>query len=258
MPTETTPNLPEQLHQQPGTEVARRSYGGSDSESLDAGDILIPRMKLAQMISRVVADGVASYGDVYILESRDDMEPTIVAAAPKKGDLGPAVRFYIHGDPRKGWSWTQPDGELGRSPQYPSLTLVKNQDPKLVRRTYDYLVTVPGYDMLPVRFLMHGAWGGQAAKQINTQLLLNRQRGIESHTLAFKLQVKKTSANRGGQEQNYVQAIIGLDKVTAAQKAKDLELVNAHRDLVGSAANVRELDEDDTTTTAPVDAPDLG
>lgn len=254
-------SLPEQVHQRPGTEVARRDYGGSDSAALDAGDILIPRMKLAQMISRVVADSVATYGDVYVVASRDDMEPMILAKAPAKGQLGQAVRFYVHGDPRKGWSWTQPDNSLGRGREYPPMSLVKGSDPKNVRRTYDYLITTPDYPMLPVRFLMHGAWGGQSAKAINTQLLLSRQQGVESHTIAFKLQVKKTSSMRDGQEQNYVQAIIGLDKVSAKDKKADLEIVESHRALLGSAANVRELDEDDTSPTSaasPVDAPDLG
>jgi hypothetical protein len=245
-------NLPAQVHS-PGAAVATRA---PESEGLDQNDILIPRMKIGQKTSRDVLE----YGGIYVLESRDTEEPVQLAAPPAAGGApGEAVRFYVLGDPVKGWSWRpKVEGGEWRGDVYPDLALVEDNDPRKVRRTYDYTLTLPAYPMLFVRFIMHGAWGGQAAKQINTQLLLNRQRGIESHTLAFKLQVKKTSANRGGQEQNYVQAIIGLDKVTAAQKAKDLELVNAHRDLVGSAANVRELDEDDTTTTAPVDAPDLG
>jgi hypothetical protein len=245
-------NLPAQVHS-PGAAVATRA---PESEGLDQNDILIPRMKIGQKTSRDVLE----YGGIYVLESRDTEEPVQLAAPPANGGApGEAVRFYVLGDPVKGWSWRpKVEGGEWRGDVYPDLALVEDNDPRKVRRTYDYTLTLPAYPMLFVRFIMHGAWGGQAAKQINTQLLLNRQRGIESHTLAFKLQVKKTSANRGGQEQNYVQAIIGLDKVTAAQKAKDLELVNAHRDLVGSAANVRELDEDDTTTTAPVDAPDLG
>jgi hypothetical protein len=247
-------NLPEQLHRRPGTDVATRSQ---EAAGLDAGDILIPRLKLAQGISKVVTARIVDYGAIFVAASRDDLEPEVVAAAPAKGEqVGPAVRFYILGDPRKGWSWTQPDNELGRGQEYPDLRLVKGQDPRNVRRTYDYLVTLPSYPILPVRFLMHGQWGGQAAKQLNTQLLLNRQKGIESHTVAFKLQARLTSSPQGGQERAFVQAVVGLDKVPAKDKDADLELVQNHLDLVGSAANVRTVEDEDTAPTSSVPATD--
>lgn len=248
-------SLPEQVHRRPGSAVATVS---APSTGLDAGDILIPRMKIAQMISRVVADEIVPYGAIYVSASRDDMEPEIVAKAPGKGEVGDPVRFYVLGDPRKGWSWTQPDGELGRGSEYPDLRLVKGNDPRMVRRTYDYLVTLPAYPTLPVRFLMHGAWGGQAAKQLNTQLLLQRQRGVESHTVAFSLRARKTSSPQGGQERPYVQAVIGVDKVAAKDKAADVELVESHLDLVGSAASVRTVEDEDTTAApATASAPSL-
>lgn len=258
-----TANLPEQLHQRPGTEVARR-YGGSDDAALDAGDILIPRMKIGQKISRVVDDQPELYAAILILTSRDDNEPEVLAPAPAKGEkVGNAVRFYIHGDPLKAWSWTQPDKTLGRSQFYPDLALVENQDPRKVRRTYDYLVTVPDYPMLPVRFLMHGAWGGQAAKAINTQILLARQQGIEIHTIPFKLQARKTSSPQGGQERPYTQALVAVEKIDGKSKAqyeKDQELVKAHITLVGGS-NVRTLDDEDTeqpqATQVAADAPSI-
>lgn len=256
MATET-PNLPEQLHSRPGTDVATRPGGGTDSATLDAGDILIPRMKIAQKISRVVDDELVEYGAVYVLDSRDDMEPTIIAKAPAKDAMSAEVRFYIHGDPRKGWSWTDSNGDLGRGQQYPSLSLVEGQDPRKVRRTYDYLVTVIGYDALPIRFLMHGQWGGQAAKQLNTQLLLLRQKGLDTNEVAFKMQTKKTSSPKGGQERPFVQAIVGIAKVAAKDKSSDLELVQTHREIVGGG-NVQELDDSDTVKSSqPVDAPSL-
>lgn len=246
-------NLPEQMYQR-STAVA---VHGSDA-GLDAGDILIPRLKLAQLISRVVSDELVPYGAIYVTASRDDMEPVIIAKAGAKGEPSEPVRFYVLGDPRKGWSWTQPDGELGRGPDYPDLRLVRDDDPRNVRRTYDYLVTLPTYPILPVRFLMHGAWGGQAAKQLNTQIVLKRQQGVEPHTLAFKLQSRKTSSPQGGQERPFVQAIVGLDKVAAKDKQKDLELVEQHLDLIGAAANVRTVEDEDTQgSTSAQNAPSL-
>jgi hypothetical protein len=249
-------NLPEQLHRRPGTAVAARS---AESAGLDAGDILIPRLKLAQGISGLVTSRIVDYGSIFVAASRDDLEPEVVAEAPAKGEqVGPAVRFYVLGEPRKGWSWTQPDNDLGRGSEYPDLRLVKDQDPRKVRRTYDYLVTLPAYTMLPVRFLMHGAWGGQAAKQLNTQLLLMKQKGIETHTVPFKLQARLTSSPSGGQERAYVQALVNQDKVPAKDKDADLELVQNHLDLIGSAATVRTVEDDAPATTATAtDAPSL-
>jgi hypothetical protein len=217
-------------------------------------------MKLGQKISGIVDSRPELYGAVYVLASRDDNEPVVLAAAPKdRGDVGPEVRFYLHGDPIKSWSWTTPEGDLGRNPRYPQLSEVKGSDPKNVRRTYDYLITVIGYDMLPVRFLMHGQWGGQAAKQLNTQLLLNKQRGIEQSTVAYKLQVKKTASPKGGQDRPFAQALVGLAKISAKDKSADQELVQAHIALVGSSANVSTLDDDDTVKAdmQPVDTPSL-
>lgn len=241
--------LPEQMHRRPGTEVVAR---GDASASLDAGDILIPRMKIGQKTSRDVLD----YASISVLASRDDMEPEVLAAPPGKGEtVGTPVRFYVQADPIKGWSWKPAEeGGTWRGKDYPDLRLVEGNDPRNVRRTYDYLLTLPAYPMLPVRFIMHGAWGGQAAKQLNTQLLLMRQKGIESHTVAFKLQARKTSSPSGGQERPYVQAVVGMDTVPAKDKANDLELVELHRSLVGAAASVRTVDDEDTTTSAPATA----
>lgn len=250
-------NLPEQLHQ-PVTAVGR-PYGGSNSAALDADDILIPRMKLAQLISRVVSDRLVDYGAVYVSTSREDMEPEVIAPAPKgKDSLGDEVRFYVHGDPRKGWSWRQPDGQLGRGTSYPNLALVKDHEPRNVSRTYDYLVTLPAYPLMPVRFLMHGKWGGTPAKYLNTQLLLARQQGLDSSEVAFKLQTRLTSNPKNGMEQPFVAAVVGKADVKAKDREADLDLVRQHVELIGSAANVRELDDEDVQAAPAPDTPDLG
>lgn len=251
MATET-PNLPEQMYQRPGTAVATVN----SDEGLNRGDILIPRMKLGQKTSR----DVLAYGGVYVLTSRDDMDPQLLASPAASGELGDPVRFYVHGDPIKGWSWkpAQKGGEW-RGRDYPDLRLVEEQDPRNVRRTYDYLITLPEFPMLPVMFIMHGQWGGQAAKMINTQLLLSRQKGLESHTIAFKLQAKKTSSPRDGQERPFVQAIVAVDAVKAKDKTADLELVESHRALIGAERhNLRTVEDSDgeaqgsaTATEAP-------
>ena len=260
MATET-PNLPEQLHKRPGNEVAVQAgvpYAVDNDESLTSLDILIPRMKLVQKMSRVLDDELVEYGAVYALTSQDDMEPVTLAKAPAKGDLGDPVRFYVLGDPVKGWSWTDPDNKLQRGSEYPNLAWVINQNPRKVNRTYRYLLTVPSYPMLPVSFLMYGAWGGQSAKFINTQLVLFRQKGVDPSTIAFKLQARKTSRPSQGSEQPYIQAIVGFDKVTAKDKAADLEIVAAQRELMQSSTVAVDDDREVATDTTATNAPDLG
>lgn len=242
-------NLPAQIH---GSQVAERGYGGSDSAELDADDILIPRLKVGQKTSKVVDDRSDLYGALYVLRSRDDLAPTVLADAPPKGELGKEVRFYVHGLPRKAWSWTRPDKSLGRGQNYPLLSDVEGGDPKKVRRTYDYLVTLPDFPLLPVRFLMHGAWGGQPAKQMNTDLMLARQMGQDPSEIAFRLQTRKTSNSQGGQEQPYTQVLVGTATLSKAEQKKDRELVLRHQALVGTG-NVSELDDSDVAPSGASD-----
>lgn len=239
-------NLPEQLHARPGTAVGAPvsiPYPVDNDEGLTANDILLPRMKIVQKMSRVLDDELAEYGAVYVFMGKDDMEPSVIAKPAAKGELGPEVRFYALGDPRKGWSWTRPDKSLGRGPSYPNLSWVIGSDPRKVNRTYAYLLAVPAYPSLPVGFLMYGSWGGDGAKFINSQRILARKRGIDPDTVPLKLQTFKTSNPNQGSEQPYVKAIIGLAKVSAKDKAADADLVSGFQDLVTSS-NVTLTDED--------------
>ena len=273
MPSET---LPEQLHQRPstGTEVTRREtssapipYRGDNEAQLTINDILIPRLKFGQHMSKVVDDELVEYGSIRVELSKEDMSPVVLAKAPKKGELGPPVRFYIHAEPTKGWSYTDPAGDLQRvrplangEVPYPSLALVKNQNPANVNRTYLYVLTLPDYPRLPVTFLMYGAWGGQAAMQLNTDLTLLRLDDKPIWEQPFQVQVQKaTKTLKGGNDVGFSRAIVGQAKVTAAQLHKDLELVERHRKLVGSAATIRTLEDEDVQTVdgEAVEAPPL-
>lgn len=257
------PDLPEQMHSRPGTAVATQGgaavevgYSTNNDEGLTAADILMPRIKIVQKMSRVMDDGLADYGAVYMLTSPDDMEPEILAAPAAKGELGDGVRFYVHGDPLKRWSWTRPDRSLGKGHDFPRLEWVEGGDPRKVNRTYMYYLTIPATPVMPVTFLMYGAWGGNSAKYINTQLVLARQKGIEVQSLAFKLQTRKTERNGNP----FVQAIVALDKISAKDKKADMEIVERHHELLG-AGNIQTLDDNDTvegSAEVVTDAPDLG
>jgi hypothetical protein len=227
-----TENLPEQMHAPTGTAVAQRA--ATSNTELDASDVRLPRLKFAQYLSKVVTAELVPYGAIYITTGPDDQEPiTLAKPAGGIGKVGDPVRFYVLGV-RKGFSYTDPQGDLSISQDgsYPSLSLVKNQDPSYVRRTYDYAITVPEFPDLPVQFLMHGKWGGQAAKNLNTKLLLAKSQGIDPATVAFKVQAKKQEADRGA----YAGAVIGVDKVAAKDAAADAELVAQHQALVGAGA----------------------
>lgn len=245
--------LPAQMHA-PGSAVAARPQAAGN-DTLDANDVRLPRLKLAQMISKAVENGVVNYGDIFVSHGQDDMEPVVLAEGPKKGDLSsPPVIFYVLGV-QKGYSYSDPNGRLGRTldGSYPNLSLVKGQDPKNVRRTYDYLLVVPEYPDLPVKFIMHGAWGGQAAKSLNTRLVLAQQKGIPQHEVPFKLQVQKTENDRGA----FARAIVAPADVPAKDREAHQALVQDFLGLVASA-NVSAVDDDVPVATAePVDAPSL-
>ena len=242
-------NLPEQMH---GTAVATTSAPGMSTDTLDSNDVRLPRLKLAQLSNTQVEAGVASYGDVLIVHGADDLEPTVLAKAPKDG-LGAEVIFYVL-SVQKGYSFTDANNglQISRDGSYPNLADVKGQDPKNVRRTFDYLVVVPEYPDLPVKFLMHGAWGGQAAKSLNTRLVLTQQQNRAWHEQPFKLQVQKTKNDKG----SFLRAIVAPANLKAADVEKHQAMVQDFIGLV-SSANVSVADDAPAAAATPVDAPSL-
>lgn len=252
-------NLPEQVHGS-STEVAVRANPNSGFDLLDGSMIRLPRMKFAQMISRVVARELVPYGAVYVVTSQDDEEPSILRPAAKLGELTKPLRFYVLGV-RPGWSYTDLQGNLARTnpgrsgiAPYPDLTLVKDGDSKKVRRTYDYTLALPDYPELPVMFIMHGKWGGQSAQQINTRIKLLQSQGKDPSQFAFKLSSRKTEDAKGA----FAAAVVGSMAVPAKDVEGDLALVASHLEILG-ANNVVIPDEDaePSYNHAPVDAPSL-
>lgn len=244
-------NLPAQMHSPTGTAVATRT--AQDTHTLDANDVRLPRMKLAQLSTKLVEAGVATYGQVFVAYGQDDLEPVVLAEAPKaQGELGPEVLFYVL-DVEKGYSYTDPNKRLGRTQDgsYPDLSLVKDGDPRNVRRTYDYTIVLPGaFEDLPVKFIMHGQWGGQAAKSMNTRIALANRKGVAMHEQPFKLQVKKTQNDNGA----FAQAIIAPATVTAKDRKAHAELVGSFLDLVQGGVSAV---EDDVPAAAPTAQPSI-
>lgn len=252
-----TPNLPAQVHERPtGTAIgAVRPASGTDA--LGAGDIKLPRMKVAQYGSKAVKRGHVPYGAVYVAHGQDDEEPTVLAENDGGiGELSEPVRIYILGV-RPGYSYTDKNKDLKGGPgrDYPDLNDVEGSDPRNVQRVYDYTVVVPAYPDLPVQFLCKGLAGGQTAKTVNTRLKLAETKGLDSSQIAFKLQSKKVEHPKG----DFAATIMAVEDVPAKDKAKDLELVAELAGLVGSGnvSVVEDVPTPQAPTPAPADAPDL-
>jgi hypothetical protein len=244
--------LPEQVHTPRGTDVATRP--AADNSALDASDIRLPRLKVAQYMSKAVTRGLVAYGSMYLSNGQDDPEPVQLTQPGEGDDLSEPLRFYVL-SVRKGFSYTDTQGELGRTKDgsYPDLALVQGRDPRNVRRTYDYAVVIPSAPELPAMFLMHGAWGGQSAKAINTRLMLASSAGQPSEHVAFKIQTRKGENKKGP----FTTALVTLDTSPASERADDLGLVDGFADLVRSGqASV--ADEVPVADTAATTAPDLG
>lgn len=249
-----SPNLPAQVHQRPtGTDLARPASGTS---ALGAGDIKLPRMKFAQHSSKAFKRGLVPYAAIYVAQSQEDEEPAVLVENENGiGELSEPVRVYILGV-RPGYSYTDQNKDLKPNGDvYPDLNLVLGKDPRNVRRTYDYTIVTPAYPELPVQFIMHGRWGGQTAKNVNTRLKLAEAKGLDSAHIAFKLQTKKVEDPKG----DFCSAVMAVETVPAKDQAADLALVDELVGLVGGGAAVVEqaVATAPQAPTTPADAPAL-
>ena len=145
-------------------------------QEITAEDISTPRIKIAQGLSQAVTDGTVPLFAIYSTLGQDDPSPVVLA---KPGDTT-GVRFYVT-DLRKGFSYKDAQNELkpSRDGSYPDLSLVKNQDPKEISRTFDYTIVVPEHNsFLPYKLLLTRT-GAQAAKFINLQILTAQMKDAE-------------------------------------------------------------------------------
>lgn len=219
------------------------------NQELTAEDIPTPRLKFAQGLSAVVTDELVPYGAIYSVIGRDDQSPEIVAKpAAAKGQIGPAVRFYVL-DIKKGYSYADTNGDLDntRDGSYPDLSVVKNNDPREVYRTFDYTIVVPSLDtFLPRKLMLYKKWGGSAAKRINLALLQAQQQNKEFSSVAFSLRAKKDSKDT----HSFATAIVDVADVPAVEAAKDAEVVAKLRAFVGGPQSSQPA-----PTSTPVEAP---
>lgn len=251
-------NLPVPAYQPGAVSGQNQSGAVVGYDALGSGDIRLPRMRFGQYMSAAVKRKLVEFGSIYVSKSQDDPDAVTLGEATQGDDSKP-VRFYVLGV-RPGWSYTDPQKKLGRTrpdprtgiAPYPNLSLVKDNDPANVRRTYDFTISVPDYPALPVLFLLHSKWGGQAATQLNTDIKLSQQQGIDPGHVAYQVTARQTSSDSG----EFAGAIVGRAKVSAKQEQADRAIVESHRELLGSGVNII-VDEEGDEQAGPVDAPPL-
>jgi hypothetical protein len=235
-------NLPEQMHAPRSTGTAVAVPQQTDAFDLGGQDIRLPRMKVGQTQSPAVTEKIVQYGDVFVQRSKDDAEPVVLQENGElgMGELSDPIRFYIHGV-RRGVNYIDPSnpnaGQNGMVLGPWGLSVLEfiqanpSIDPSRVYRKYDYTITLPDFELLPVAFLMASSWGGSAASDLNTTIQLQRSQGVDPTTLAFRVQFKPIRNDKGA----FMKAFVGLAKVSAKDKEKDQELVAQHALLLPNA-----------------------
>jgi hypothetical protein len=195
------------------------------AQELTAEDISTPRVKIAQGLSQVVADGTVPLFAIYSSVGQDDQSPNVLVKPLDSAGL----RFYVI-DLRKGFSYKDTRDELqsSRDGSYPDLSLVLDGEPKNVSRTFDYTIVVPDHDtFLPYKLLLTRT-GQQAAKAINHQLLLASMQEVDSGHVPFVVKVLKRQNDKG----TFGVPSVSVADVPAVQLKKDIELVDKLRSRV--------------------------
>lgn len=194
---------------------------------ITAEDIPTPRVKFAQGLSGVVTDGLVPYGAIYSQIGAGDPAPEILAAPAKEnGGLSEPVRFYVLGL-KKGRSYVDKFGDLQRLQDHeptPDLSEVKDQKPWNVYPTFDFTIALPELDesiRLPRKLMLYKAWGKQAAKQLQLELLKAQALGENYSEIPFEIRAKRDKNDSG----SFATAVVRRADVPAVQVEKDLAVV---------------------------------
>lgn len=165
-----------------GGEVAPLSY--SPSDALEARDLALPRLYVAQAITNAVQDGNVKAGAIFVAQDSDDPAPAVLA--DKGNDKG--VLFHVLAL-RKGKSISV-DGDLK------SFRFDDPNAPADAWVTYTYALLVPEYETdLPVRWLLTRT-GRPAAQKINTALF--KTAGVQPpYETAFRVTTTERQNDKG-------------------------------------------------------------
>lgn len=247
----TEVNLPEQVHQRPGTDLAHAAAGGSGFE-IGGEDIRPPRLKVCQDPKTQAA----GYGDIFVQDSKDDPTPTILQDNSKlpKGQLSEPIRFYALSS-RRGVNFKMPEhpdatyNGMVLGPWHTTVaqflaTFPHRINAKDVYRKYDFVLSVPDFPELPVQFLLASSAGGGAASELNKLIALLQREGKDPTGVPFALQVR--SVDKG--DYTFMKSFITLADVPASVIEDDLEILNEHRALAPQAVLSDDAPEGEATT----------
>lgn len=242
-------NLPEQAH---GTAVATTKPG--DAYNIDQTMVKLPSLYLGQFSSKAFKARRVDFGDIYVGVGAEDPEPVVVGKAGEP--LSAPVRFYVHGC-EPGYQIADKDANYGKRSLRPGTTYAAalreaGGDPRNVFLQTHYTLCLPDYPLWPVRFIMGSKWGGSAARWINTQLAMAKQKGENPLDLAFQIQTRPTSTESG----DFVDAVVGFAKVAAKDAKADKGIVEAQALLLNSGAVDTSFDVEEATVVT--EAPSLG
>jgi hypothetical protein len=242
------PNLPAQAHSQ-----AVAVTQNQDAYQIDQSMVKLPSLYLAQYQSKAFKSRLAEFGDIYVALGAEDPEPQVVGLHGDGGALSAPVRFYAH-TAAPGYQVVDKDAPFGKrslrlGTPYAQAIREGGGDPRNVFLQTHYTLTIPAYELWPVRFIMGSKWGGNASRWINSQIAIAQQKGENPLDLAFQIQTRPTSSESG----DFVDAVVGFAKVAAKDKKADLEIVERHADLLssGSVDTSFEVDEPSVATEAP-------
>lgn len=237
--------LPAQAH---STAVAQVS--ASEDYQIDSSMVKLPSLYLAQFSSKAFKARTVDFGDIYVALGAEDPEPVVVGKASEP--LSEPTRFYVHrvapGYQVKDESAPYGKRSLRPGTPYGEALMEGGADPRNVFLQTHYSLTIPAYPLMPVRFIMGSRWGGSAARWINSQIAIARQKGEAPLNLAFQIQTHPTHNESG----DFVDAVVGFAKVSAKDAGADHELILAHQDLL-STANIQPdyVDESVDVSEAP-------
>lgn len=186
----------------PSKEVAAReapsvpALAPTPATTIDAGDIAIPRLYVANYMSEAFKHKLVEFGDVFKALGPDDTEPETLWSL---GSDDPGVLIHVL-HLRKAKSWSESNGA--------PLQLYDFDDPSAPAdawTTYTYTLFLPEVDPdMPARMLLTKS-GKPTAQKINTVLMRNAAAG-PSWATAFRL----TSVKRQNQKGEFAIAQVAL------------------------------------------------
>ncbi len=156
----------------------------SAAETIDASDLAVPRMMIAQPTSSAVQDGLVPAGAIFIASDSNDPEPTIVHEPGKPGGV------LIHPITlRKQWAYTDEAGDF-RLADY-----LAEDVPEDAQLAYQFVLLVPEYDPeLPVSLMLKST-ATQTAKKIC--LAIKRAEPSPPWSIAIRLTTTGRQHDRG-------------------------------------------------------------